>query len=548
MTDFNTLKDILTEKQVLTHPSQEYEKAVFIGNLNYRFTTPPVVIQARSVQDVRATIDFARQNKVRLTVKNGGHSYMGYCLNREGIVLDVSLMNGCYIDPDKMLVEMQGGLIWKDVYYKHLKDKRNIIIGGQCPTVGVSGFTLGAGLSPFSRSYGLGCDNLLEMTVITYDGKEVKLSSEDKDPGKRDLFWAMAGGGGGNYGVVVSLTSRMHKLRDQKGRVVCGQLLWNLPQQKQAFEKMMDEFNNTKHPNELAVDALWSHGRYKQMTGGMTIIYNGSMKKAQKYINRFLAFEPVSINLSEMEWTDWVHKSEEWDPRTNVYHHHASFIFAEGAIKPDVVAKISALVREAADIVEITDKNEKGSAKTHFLWDHIGGKTEELAPEATPFYWRSGHYVANIKLQWTKEGLHDTVKQFIAKCYTVLMPHAIEQKASYVNYIDAFVPNWQEAYYGRNYTRLQEIKTRWDPDNFFNNWQSIEPLKDGKKALPVHDVLAVPTTQELLQLPVAQKVQDWWDMYPKFALPEKMGAPETDQEAFKQDAEIRKEIMTEHGL
>ncbi|KAM0309088.1 hypothetical protein ACHAPQ_012606, partial [Fusarium lateritium] len=134
---------------------------------------------------------------------NGGHSYMGYCLNEGGIVIDLSLMNTCHIEYDDMLIHMDAGLIWKDVYYKYLQDKSNIVIGGQCPWVGVSGFTLGAGLSPFSRSYGLGCDNLIEMTIVTWDSKVITVSREDKDPEKRELFWALAGGGGGNLRVTV---------------------------------------------------------------------------------------------------------------------------------------------------------------------------------------------------------------------------------------------------------------------------------------------------------------------------------------------------------
>lgn len=85
-----------------------------------------------------------------------------------------------------------------DVYYKYLKDKRKIIIGGQCPTVGVSGSSLGAGLSPFSRSYDLGCDSLVEMIVFTYDGKIVKLSPDDMGGDNCDLFWAMSDGRGGD--------------------------------------------------------------------------------------------------------------------------------------------------------------------------------------------------------------------------------------------------------------------------------------------------------------------------------------------------------------
>jgi hypothetical protein len=210
-----------------------------------------------------------------------------------------------------------------------------------------------------------------------------------------------------------------------------------------------------------------------------------------------LDFQPVVNSLEEMEGTGWVHKSEGWDPKSKVYHHHASFIFAEGAITPEFTAKISNLVEEATKVVGITDENGPNDPKCHVLWDHIGAATEKISPDATPFPWRQGHYVSNIKMQWTKEDKADEVLDFISKCKAELLLYAIDQKAAYINYIDVSVLNWQEAYYGHNYPRLQKVKTRWDPHNFFRNWQSIEPLKDGKKALPIHDVLHVPSQDEV---------------------------------------------------
>ncbi|KAF4995786.1 hypothetical protein FGRMN_4909 [Fusarium graminum] len=542
--DWNILKEILSEDQVLLPGTEAYSKAIFIGNLNYRYTTPAVVLQARSSEDVKSAIAFAKTNGVRLTVKNGGHSYMGYCLNEGGIVLDLSQMRGCYVDYSKMTVEMQGGLIWKDVYYKYLKDKRNIVIGGQCPTVGVSGFTLGAGLSPFSRSYGLGCDNLLSMTVITAKGEEVIVSKEDKDEKKRNLFWALCGGGGGNFGVTVAFTSRMHKLRDQEGKVVCGQLLWNLPQQQEAFDKVMQCFNTNKCPPELTIDALWSHGKNKQFTGGMTVIYNGCMENANAVLEDILAQKPLGNSLAEMRWTDWVHQAEGWDPMSAVYHHHASFIFAEGAITPDLTALVAGLVREAATVVGITDANNTNDPKCHFLWDHIGAKTEEVPAEATAFFWRQGHYVATIKVQWTDDTKYHQIMEFVAKCQSKLLPFAIDQKAAYINYIDGTVHDWQEAYYGKNYSRLQKIKTEWDPENFFHNAQSIQPLGPGGKTLPTHGVLPVPTKSDILNLPQVQKVEGWWKDSAAVVTPDQLGNPKTEQEVYERDAELRREIIS----
>lgn len=115
------------------------------------------------------------------------------------------------------------------------------------------------------------------------------------------------------------------------------------------------------------------------------------------------------------------------------------------------------------------------------LWDMAGGKVRDVAPEATPYYWRDGVYVANFKMQWNFPALNDTMLQFVDKVKEALMPHALEGCAAYVNYIDPTVQDWQYAYYGKNYRRLQEVKAKWDPTYFFHFPQGIEPLGFDKK-------------------------------------------------------------------
>ena len=507
-------------------------------------TMPAVVVQAKSIEDVQAVVTFARQNKARLTVKNGGHSYMGHCLNEGGIVLDLSLMKGCYIDSKNMTIELRSGMVWRDVYNTCLKDPRDIIIGGQCPSVGVSGFTLGGGLSPFSRSYGLACDNLLQVTLVTYEGKIVTVSPDDEEESKRDLFWASTGGGGGNLGVMVDMTCKLHQLKDPAGTIVCGQLIWNLPQQKDSFSKMMNVFNTTKHPDELTLDVLWTHGKSKQLTAGITIICNGGWGAAQKELTPLLAFKPVTNTLKAMNWIDWVHYAEGWDSFSQVHHHHASFIFAEGAITPELTTKISDLVAEAVELLGITNENGPNDPKCHILWDHIGAATARVHPHDTAFFWRQGNYVSTVKVQWVNPNLGPKMMDFIAKCKTVLLPYAIEQKAAYINYIDGTVPNWQEAYYGHNYPRLQKVKTQWDPENFFWHSQSIQPLEGRTKATqPVHDTLPVPSKIEILEMPQVRQVEEWWDSYAPLLTPEALGSPRTEEEVYREDSAIRKAII-----
>ncbi|KAF4467368.1 fad linked oxidase [Fusarium albosuccineum] len=514
-------------------------RLVFIGNLNYRWATPLAVVQAKSIKDVQDAVNFARTHGVNLTVKNGGHSYMGYCLNVDGIVLDLSLMNDCEIDVNKDEVWMQGGCIWKQVYKKLPEENRNtIVIGGQCPYVGVSGFTLGAGISPFSRSYGLGCDNLLEMKVVTYDGELVTVSPNHPEKRNRDLFWAMTGGGGGNFGVTVEMTCRTHKLKDPNGDVVCGQLKWYLPQQEEAFRNAMNVFNTTKQPPELTIDALWTHGKKKQLIGGMTVIYNGGMNAAMNTLQPFLACAPAEINLKQRAWSDWVDESEGWDKKSDVYHHHASFIFAEGAITPELNAKISSIIKEASELVGITDENEYNNPKCHFLWDHIGAKTEERRPEDTAFWWRQGHYVSNIKLQWTDPEKSDEIMSFICKCKEILLPYAIEGKAAYINYIDSTVFDWETAYYGGNYRRLQKVKSDWDPTNGFSFWQSIKPLPRDA-LMPIDNVPSMPPSkEEVMAMELVKRTIRWWKEAEDFVV--LFRALSSEEDVYEKDADLRR--------
>ena len=471
---------------------------------------------------------------------------MGYCLNEGGIVLDMSLMKRCYIDSKNRTIKLEGGVIWKDAYRKLLTDPRDIVIGGMCPSVGVSGFTLGGGLSPFSRSYGLACDNLLQMTIVTYEGKVVTVSHNDKETHKRDLFWALTGGGGGNLGVTVDMTCKLHKLKDPEGNIVCGQILWRLPQQRDDFNRMMIIFNVTKWPDNITIDALWTHGKNKQLTGGMTVIYNGGWDAAQEALAPLLALNPTINTLKPMKWIEWVRWAEGWDPFSEVYHHHSSFIFAEGAITPELTIKISNLVAEAVELLGITNENRPNDPKCHILWDHIGAVTAQVAPHDTAFFWRQGHYVSTVKVQWIEPNQGPKMMDFIAKCKTVLLPHAIEKKAAYLNYIDGTVPKWEEAYYGHNYPRLQKVKTYWDPVNFFRNMQSIRPLEDGVRAQYVHGVLPVPSKDEILNLPQVRKVEQCWEEHDSLVTPDLLGSPKTEEDVYERDSTTRKAILKEH--
>ncbi|KAG9100316.1 hypothetical protein FRC07_010422 [Ceratobasidium sp. 392] len=201
----------------------------------------------------------------------------------------------------------------------------------------------------------------------------------------------------------------------------------------------------------------------------MTVIYNGGKDDCDRTLEPLLQFKPDGNTLNEMPWADWVHIEEGVDVKSKVYHHHSSFVFAKGALDHWLVDRITKLTHEAYRRFHVTNKG-----KAYFLWDYIGGATTSYQPTDTPFPWRDGVYVSTLKLQWNSEEDTDEMMDFVLKCKLWLEPFAIQKKAAYLNYIGSTIDDWQYAYYSENYACLQEVKQRWDPDDFFRFDRSNE--------------------------------------------------------------------------
>ncbi|KAF7625170.1 putative 6-hydroxy-D-nicotine oxidase [Aspergillus flavus] len=259
----------------------EYEKSIATAYLLYRFARPSYVVQPThpaQVQDiVRYLIEYNDRQKpdsqVSITIKNGSHSYAGFSSTDKGILLDLSKMNRVKLNLDKdshpKSVTIRGGALWGHVYKQLIngRHKGYMLAGGDCSTVGVSGFVLGGGLSAFSRSLGMACDNLTEATIITADGRMVTVGeNRDPDSDEGKLFWALRGGGAGNFGIVVQLKMNIHQFQkeDDSARtretVIAGRYTWfPYPGEVEEAKLMatMNESYTTKWVDSLAIHSTW---------------------------------------------------------------------------------------------------------------------------------------------------------------------------------------------------------------------------------------------------------------------------------------------------
>ena len=185
----------------------------------------PYAVAAESAEDVKATVDFARRHRVRLAIKGGGHSYQGTSNAPDSLLIwthpmrrielhDAFTPKGCTTDPVQA-VTLGAGCRWIDAYTAVSVKAGRYVQGGGCTTVGVAGLVSGGGFGSWSKAFGTGAGSLLEAEVVTADG-QIRIANACTNP---ELFFALKGGAGGNFGVITQLTLRTHTLPKTFGAV-----------------------------------------------------------------------------------------------------------------------------------------------------------------------------------------------------------------------------------------------------------------------------------------------------------------------------------------
>jgi FAD/FMN-containing dehydrogenase len=173
----------------------EQARAIWNGAIDRR---PAVIARCRTTSDVVAAVNHARETRMPLAVRGGGHSAPGLCTCDGGIMIDLSLMRGVAVDPDERIARVQPGATWGD-FDGTTAQHELATTGGLVSTTGVAGLTLGGGIGWLMRQHGLACDNLVAAEVVTAAGEVVRTSSSERP----ELLWGLRGGGG-NFGVVTS--------------------------------------------------------------------------------------------------------------------------------------------------------------------------------------------------------------------------------------------------------------------------------------------------------------------------------------------------------
>lgn len=449
---------------ILQPGDPDYEAAIQIDNGRIQFR-PRLIIFPATIEDVQLSMKFAIVENLPFSVKGGGHSAAGYCMNEGGVVIAMKNLNKITFNASAQTVTMQMGVIWYDVY-KFMQDTGTglVPIGGGCPTVAPPGFMLGGGYSFVSRSYGMSIDNLISLKLITPDGELRHVGEHSTDSEDIDLFWACRGGGGGNFGIATEMEIRVRQ--PYSPLMLVGQIRYHLEQ----AEEVLGYYNDwvEKIPDAMAVYGYM--GNQKDLINkttnvkvlGLTPVFNGDGAEGIDLLQGLLKMKPINADLYNMTLPNW----EFFNGNTTKVAGRASYIRSTVLPKGGMNNGVAKVIIDAL--------NNAPSPESFAVWTLTGGEMEKVAPNATAYVHRYSRFVPEIKSIWDLDQPGETMAN-VQWAYDFFQAMALAGNATgaYVNYIDPLQHDWAKMYYGDNYPRLLSIKKKVDPHNVFNFQQSI---------------------------------------------------------------------------
>jgi len=470
---------------VLQPGDPNYESVIRIDNGRIQLR-PMLIIQPIVVEDVVLGLQFAVKHNLPFNIKGGGHSAAGYCLNDNGVVIDLKYLKKMSFNEKRQSVTAQMGVIWSDVYQFMVDTGTGLIpVGGGCPTVAPPGFMQGGGYSFVSRSYGMSIDSLLAIQIVTPDGKLMRIDRESNSKEDQDIFWAISGGGGGNFGIIVEMEMRVHKPYSKL--MLVGQIRYPLEQ----TEEVLGYYNEwvEKIPDAMSCygfignqpDAVNTSKNVKVL--GLTPVFNGDGAEGIELLKDLLKLKPINADLRNMTLPDW----EFYNGYTTLVKNRSAYMRSLILQKDRMNNKVAKVITEYMNMAP--------SAASFAVWTLGGGAISQKAPTESAYVHREARFIPEVKSIWDADKPGDAYSNVEwAYEFFEAMRVAGDATGAYVNYIDPLLHNWADMYYGENYERLKKIKKDIDPDNLFSFQQSIgSPFNPPKP--PLTDLSPLNRTQ-----------------------------------------------------
>ena len=455
---------------VLLPGAAGFTVAAPVFNTIFDAIVPQALVRCASANDVALALAFAHANTLPLTVRSGGHGYTGNSATT-GLVIDVGPLNA--ITVGSATATLGAGAKLVDIY-DQLASQGVCIPSGTCPTIGIAGITQGGGIGVVDRAYGLTCDNLVSAQVVLADGSIVTCDASTH----ADLFWALRGGGGGNFGVVTSLTFNTFATSDVTTFV--ADFAW--ADAAKVFAAWQD------WPQAIP-DTIWSGlvlGTTGSASGTPAIevsgVCIGSPADFAPYWAQFLAAAGATPTFQSSVSRTFHAAMLAGCGSRSISQCHLAGETADGSVGRAAFVASSDFfdaTLPSAGIQAMLAQMEtlQAGGQVIVIMDLMGGAIGRVPPDATAFVHRDAVFSAQYYISSSSTWSPTQVTQaqgIVSGLRTTMAPWSSGE--AYQNYLDPTLSNWQQAYYGANYARLRQVKTTYDPTQVFRPAQGVEPL------------------------------------------------------------------------
>jgi FAD/FMN-containing dehydrogenase len=418
---------------------------------------PSLIARCRAPADVVHAVEFARKHSLLVSIRGGGHNIAGNAVCDDGLMIDLSLMKRVQVDPNARRATVEPGCTLAD--FDAAAQAHGLATPlGINSTTGVAGLTLGGGFGWLSRKYGMTVDNLVSADVVTADGRQVRASETAND----DLFWGLRGGGG-NFGIVTSFEFQLHPVGPN---VLSGLIVFPFDQAKSVLtqfarftEAMPDDLNVwmvTRKAPPLPFLPQDVHG--KEIVA-LALCYAGDPTEGEKVIAPLRRFGTAhGEHIGVQPYSAW---QQAFDPlltrgARNYWKSHNFSRLSDGAIDA---------------IIEYAGKLP--SPQCEIFIGTIGGQTARVAPERMAYSSRDANYVMNVHGRWESAAEDARGIAWARAFFAKSQPFA--SGGAYINFLTEDETDRIAFAYGKTYSRLVQLKKKYDPTNLFRMNQNIRP-------------------------------------------------------------------------
>lgn len=418
---------------------------------------PVLIAQATGAADVITAVNTARDHDLVISVKGAGHNIAGNAVVDDGLMIDLSMMRSVRVDPETKTARVEPGATLAEFDHEAQAFALATPVGYNS-TTGIAGLTLGGGFGWLSRKYGMTCDNLLSVDLVTAKGELVH-ASETENP---DLFWGVRGGGG-NFGIVTSFEFQLH---DVGPEVLSGLLVYPLEDAANVLHAYRD-FTATE-PDDVAVWFVLRHAPpleflpeewHGEKVLVLAAFYAGDMAAGEEALQPLREIgDPIVDVIGPHPYAGWQQAFDALlEPGARNYWKSHNFVEMTDGMIENFVDYADRLPTPLSEIA-VAD---------------LGGAINRVAVDETAYPHRDAEFLMNLHTRWEDPADDDRCIAWARELHDAMTPHATG--GAYANFIPEEVGE-EHAAYRENYDRLVELKTVWDPENRFHMNQNVKPM------------------------------------------------------------------------